>query len=243
MFSDIHTHILPEVDDGCKNLTESLELIKSEIENGVKKIVLTPHFNCEEDSHLSKKEFLTRIKELKSYIKKNNTEIDIFPGMELKASFKILDFLKNKDFLLTFLDNKKYILIEIPFTHLPYNFHELLFKIKLFSLIPILAHPERNSVIRKDFAYLRKIRDEGSLVQINNSSLVNKRDSKSYRTALKMLKLDMVDIIASDCHHMKGRFSNFIRAFNILKKIVGKEKANKIAVENPNKILLNEDIW
>lgn len=243
MFTDIHTHILPEVDDGCKNLGESLELIKSELENDVKKIILTPHFNCDGNNLLIKKVFLTKIKELKSYIKKNNVDIDIFPGMELKASFKILDFLKDKDFLLTFLGKKKYILIEIPFTHLPYNFPEMLFKIKLFGLIPILAHPERNDIIRKDLAYLRKIKDEGSLIQINNSSLVNRRDSKSYRTAIKMLKLGIVDFIASDCHHMEGRFSNFTRAYNVLKKVVGKEEARKIAIENPNKILLSEDIW
>jgi len=242
MFADIHTHILPEVDDGCKNLAESLELIKSELENGVKKIVLTPHFNCESDSFLSKNVFLDKIIELKAYIKKNNIEMELFPGMEVKASFKILDFLKNKDFLLTLSGKKKYILIELPFTHIPYDFLELLFKIKLFGLIPILAHPERNDVIKKDLAYLKKISDEGTLIQINNSSLIKGHGSKSYRAAVKMLKMGLVDIIASDCHHMEGRFSNFKKAYNILGKVVGRDKADKIAIENPESILQNKDI-
>ncbi|MDD3818405.1 MAG: hypothetical protein PHG41_00980 [Actinomycetota bacterium] len=242
MFTDIHTHILPGVDDGCKNLSESLELIKSELENDVKKIVLTPHFNCDGDNFLNRETFLAKIKELKSCVKKNNIEIDIFPGMEIKASFKILDFLNNKDYLLTLSGKKKYILIELPFTHLPYDLIELLFKIKLYGLIPILAHPERNEVIRKELNFLRKIKDEGSLIQVNNSSLIKRSHPESYKCAVKMLKVGIVDVIASDCHYMEGRFSNFEIAYNTLKKIAGRDEANRIAIVNPDKILKNEDI-
>jgi protein-tyrosine phosphatase len=242
MFTDIHTHILPGVDDGCKNLSESLELIKSELENDVKKIVLTPHFNCDGDNFLNRETFLAKIKELKSCVKKNNIEIDIFPGMEIKASFKILDFLNNKDYLLTLSGKKKYILIELPFTHLPYDLIELLFKIKLYGLIPILAHPERNDVIRKELNFLRKIRDDGLLIQVNNSSLIKRSHPESYKCAVKMLKMGIVDVVASDCHYMEGRFSNFKIAYDVLKKVAGRDGANKIAIENPDKILQNEDI-
>ena len=101
------------------------------------------------------------------------------------------------------------IKIEAPFTHLPTNFSEMLFKVKLLGLIPIFSHPERNDEIRSNLGYLKKLRDEGLLVQVNNSSLTNKKNKSSYRTAARMLKLDIVDLIASDCHYMKGRFSNF----------------------------------
>jgi len=242
MFVDIHTHILPGVDDGCKNLQESLELIKSELENDVKKIVLTPHFNCDGDNFLNKETLLAKIKELKSCVKKNNIEIEIFPGMEIKASFKVLDFLNNKDYLLTLSGKKKYILIELPFTHIPYDLIELLFKIKLYGLIPILAHPERNEVMRREPDFLKKIRYEGSLIQINNSSLIKKSNPESYKCAVKMLKMGIVDIIASDCHYMEGRFSNFKMAYDTLRKITGRDEANRIAIVNPDKILKNEDI-
>ena len=242
MFTDIHTHILPGVDDGCKDLSEALKLIKSELENNVKKIVLTPHFNCDGDNLLNKETFLAKIKELRSCVKENNIEIEIFPGMEIKASFEILDFLDNRDYLLTLSDRKKYILIELPFTHLPYNLIELLYKIKLYGLIPILAHPERNEVLRKELNLLKKIRYEGSLIQINNSSLIKRSHPESFDCAVKMLKMGVVDIIASDCHYMEGRFSNFEMAYSTLKKIIGRVEADRIAIENPDKILKNEDI-
>jgi len=241
MFTDIHSHILPEVDDGCSTLEESHELIDSAIENNVKDIMLTPHFNCE-NNPIKKVDFLNRIKSLETSVKKRELDIRFYPGMEVRASHRIVEFTRDKDYITTLADKNKYMLLEFPFSHQPYKLSEILFEIKLLKIIPILSHPERYDYLANKIDYLEKLHDEGLLMQVNNSSLVNGRMAPVFRRAVNMLKLGIIDFIGSDSHYMPGRFSNFVLAYDKLINILGKKEADRTAIENPNKVLANEDI-
>ncbi len=241
MFIDIHSHILPKVDDGCSTVKEAHALIDSAIKNNVKDIMLTPHFNCE-NNPIKKADFLKRIKSLQASVKKKKLDIKFYPGMEVKASHRITEFIKNKDYITTLAGKNKYMLLELPFSHQPYKLSEILFEIKLMKIIPILSHPERYDYLANKIKYLEKLHDEGLLMQVNNSSLVNSRMAPVFRRAVNMLKLGIIDFIGSDCHYMKGRFSNFTLAYDRLLKISGKKEADRIAIENPGKVLANEDI-
>ena len=241
MFTDIHSHIIPKVDDGCSNMQEALTLIDSSINNNVKNIILTPHFNSEKNP-IKKQEFLKKIKKLNYLVKKKELEVNFYPGMEVRISPRITEFIKNKDYIVTLTNKNKYMLVELPFSHEPYKLSKIIFEIKLMKIIPILSHPERYDYLADKIKYLEKLHDEGLIMQVNNSSLVKSWMDPTLRRAIKMLKLGIVDLIGSDCHYMKSRFSNFMLAYNKLIKIVGKEEADRIAINNPNKILLNEDI-
>jgi protein-tyrosine phosphatase len=241
MFTDIHSHILPGVDDGCKDLAEARKLLKSCIDNKVENIICTPHFNCENDP-LKKPELMDSVRGLKEQVMKEGMDINIFPGMEVRASRRIMEFAEDKDYLVTMNGKKKYLLLELPFSHEPYKLPDLLFQIKLLKIIPILSHPERYDYLSGRTKYLEKLHDEGLLMQVNNSSLVKGWTSPVYRRAVSMLKAGIIDFIASDCHYMKGRFSNFIPAYEKLTKILGRKQADLIALENPGRLLLGQDI-
>ena len=241
MFTDIHSHILPEVDDGCNTLEEAHALIDSAIKNNVKNIILTPHFNSE-NNPIKKADLLERIRSLRISVKEKKLDIKIYPGMEVRISPRIAEFVRNKDYMVTLAGKNKYMLLELPFSHEPYKLSEILFEIKLMKIIPILSHPERYDYFADKIKYLEKLHDEGLLMQVNNSSLIKGRTAPVFRRAVNMLKLGIIDFIGSDCHYMKGRFSNFIPAYDRLVKILGKQEADLIAIENPNKILANEDI-
>lgn len=241
MFTDIHSHILPEVDDGCSTLEEAHALIDSAIKNNVKNIILTPHFNCE-NNPMEKTDFLKRIKSLNTSVKKKKLDIRFYPGMEVKASHRITEFATDKDYITTLAGKNKYMLLELPFSHQPYKLSEILFEIRLLKIIPILSHPERYDYLADKIKYLEKLHDEGLLMQVNNSSLVNGRMTPVFRRAVNMLKLGIIDFIGSDSHYMPGRFSNFALAYDKLIKILGKKEADLIAIENPNKVLAGEDI-
>lgn len=244
MFTDIHAHILPGVDDGCESLDQSLELIDSALKNNVSNIILTPHFTSGDNSEtqLTRDALLKRIGILRQYLKNNLSragEIKLFPGMEIRISPGLIGLLKKKDLLLTLLDGNKNILVDVPFLEIqPYLF-DILFKLKLSGLTPIFAHPERYEFIMENMDIIRKIKDIGSLIQIDNSSLVSKNDKRTYIAALRLLKSGLVDLIASDSHFARGRSSNFINAYEVLIKTLGKKEAAKIAIENPDKILSN----
>jgi protein-tyrosine phosphatase len=241
MFTDIHSHIIPKVDDGCSNMQEALILINSSINNNVKNIILTPHFNPEKNP-IKKQDFMKKIKKLNDLVKNKELEVKFYPGMEVRISPKITEFIKNKDYIVTLANKNKYMLIELPFSHEPYELSKILFEIKLMKIIPILSHPERYDYLFDKIKYLTKLHNEGLLMQVDNSSLVNSQTAPTFRRALKMLKLSIVDLIGSDCHYIKTRFSNFLPAYNKLIRIMGKEEADRIAINNPNKVLLNENI-
>jgi protein-tyrosine phosphatase len=241
MFTDIHSHILPGVDDGCRNPEEAKRLLRSCMDNRVENIICTPHFNCE-GNPIKKPELMDCVKSLKGQVKKEGMNINIYPGMEVRASRRIMEYVDNKDYLVTMNGKKSYLLLELPFSHEPYNLPDLLFQIKLQKITPILSHPERYDYISNKIGYLTKLHDEGLLMQINNSSLLKGWTSPVYRRAASMLKSGIIDFIASDCHHMKGRFSNFIPAYEKLIKILGKSQADLIALVNPKRVLDGEDI-
>ncbi len=241
MFTDIHSHILPRIDDGCSNLAESLALLESAINNDVGSLILTPHFHCE-NNPIKKAELDKMIKQLKDSAEKKKLDIDIYPGMEVRLSRRIPEFVNNREYITTLADNNKYMLVELPFSHEPYRLSEILFQIKLLKIIPILSHPERYQYFSGRLKYLQKLHDEGLLMQINNSSLLKGRTSPVYRRSVSMLKAGIIDFIGSDSHHMKGRFSNFRPAYEKLTRILNKETADILAVENPARVIKNEDI-
>ena len=191
-FTDIHSHIIPGIDDGCRNLDESYGLIESSLNNNVKNIILTPHFIWN-DNHIKRVELKEKIKAVKEIIKMKRADIKVYPGMEVRASFEVPEIIKSKDYLTTLLDKKKYILLELPFSQVPYKLSEILFKIKLLGIVPILAHPERYEYFRNKLKYLEELHDEGTLMQANNSSLVKNWKSPTYRRAVKMLKSGIIE--------------------------------------------------
>jgi len=241
MFTDIHSHILPQVDDGCSSLEESIALLESAIDNDVKSIIITPHFNCE-NSPIKKNELLKKINELKGKVREKKLDIDIYPGTEVRLSRRIPEFANDKKYITTLAGSSKYMLIELPFSHEPYKLSEILFEIKLLKIIPVLSHPERYGYLSGKLRYLQKLHDEGMLMQVNNSSLLKGWTSPVYRRAVSMLRAGIIDFIGSDCHHMKGRFSNFRPAYKKLIKILDKESADTIAIKNPARVLENQDI-
>jgi protein-tyrosine phosphatase len=241
MFTDIHSHILPDIDDGCSSIQQALELLDSAARNSVENIIITPHFNCESNP-LKKNDFLNRIKDLDGAAEKEGLSIKTYPGAEVRISHRIVEFIEDSGYIVTLAGKNKYMLFELPLSHEPYRLDDILFEIKLRKIIPILAHPERYDYLEGKIRYLKKIHDEGLLMQVNNSSLIKGWTYPAYRRAVKMLKSGIVDFIGSDCHYMKGRFSNFIDAYKKLVSIMGRKEADVIAETNPNKILSDDDI-
>jgi protein-tyrosine phosphatase len=239
MFTDIHTHILPGIDDGCRDLSQSLSLIESAIENNVSNIILTPHFlSGDLKQSPDKKTIESGIKELQQYLDKyleKPDRIRLFAGSEVRLS-PFLPSLLNRDDLLIKI-NTSHMLIDIPFLGLPPYLFDMLFRLRASGITPIFAHPERYRFLSGKTDIVEKIKDAGCLIQVDNSSLVNKNDSDTYFFAARLLKKGLVDLIASDCHYTPGRYSNFMPAYRTLSRLLGKKEAERIAVENPNNII------
>lgn len=204
---DIHTHILPNVDDGSADINTSIRLLELELENGVNKVICTPHQN-----YLNKNKDLLvqKFNEFKNNI---NLDIELYLGSEIYYYKEFLKDLENNK-LLT-LNNSKYVLIEFSTTQNT-DIPEIVYSIKLKGYIPIIAHIERYSYLNKE-DYL-KIKNEGALIQINASSF---NYSNTKKIIKYLLKNNLVDFVASDCHDLNKRSVDFSQ---IKKYILKKHK-------------------
>ncbi len=193
--TDIHTHIISNVDDGSKSLDVSLKLITQEIENGVTNIICTPHLNS---SNLSNIEVIKQsFDDLKSRVDLVNlylgSEILYYDGLKK-------DLINGK--LLT-LNNSKYVLIEFS-TKFEMPISDIVYDLSIIGYKPIVAHIERYTYLKESDLF--SIKKNGGLIQINAKNF----ERKTYKKKIKfLLKNDLVDFIASDCHDDVERSVDF----------------------------------
>jgi protein-tyrosine phosphatase len=228
---DFHTHILNGIDDGCETLDQSIKMVKTLKNQGIDKIILTPHFypqNILDDGFLAyrKKTFMQLEKAVK------DLNVKLIPACEVYISKLGLTANFNK----FVIKGTSYILIELPFrTAFSKNLFNIVSGIgDYFGLYPVIAHPERYPAVLNKPAIISKLINMGCLIQLNASSLFNKQ---TRRLAYKMLEANQVHCIGSDCH--AKRPSMYDKAKDEIEKYFGKEYFNKLQ-ENMNNIIENK---
>ncbi len=213
----MHCHILPGIDDGAKTEEDSMDLLRAEKEQGIDKIVFTPHFNPE---RISLDKFLTRREN--SYERLKNTkgfsELDIETklGAEVFFSMKILEM----DISKLCFENTNYILIELPTTHRPYGVTHTVKALIERGYTPILAHVERYGYFTQDPTQLYDIVMLGCVAQINAAAVTNGQSIKGV-SALKYISWELAHIICSDAHSMDTRRPNTKAAYECVNKKLG----------------------
>jgi protein-tyrosine phosphatase len=234
---DIHAHILPGVDDGPVSWGESLAMIRQGIEDGIRGVVCTSHVLDRLDEGVEK-EFIQKFEELKRKIKKEGMKISLWLGAEIHCHVQF----ELRSPVATFNGHGKYALIELPLGQIPQDAGDLFFKLSVEGVTPILAHPERNTVIlqrpRVAYEYVRR----GVLLQINAGSVTGNFGKRVKRVALAMLDHQMVHFVASDCHSPGSRPMVLSKAYKVITHRWGKEIAEKLFRENPYKAVIGEEI-
>jgi protein-tyrosine phosphatase len=234
-FIDIHSHILPGLDDGPETLDESIEMARVAFKSGITKIIATPHHN---DYHQpSKEEIFNVLDTVNCELKKKNIEVAIYSGNELRIAPELPEKLSNQDALP--LANSRYVLVEFPFNNIPLYAADVLGTLLGDGWKPILAHCERIYDVQQKPGLLSNYVNMGCLIQINSNSLTGALGRTSQKTALELLRLGYADIMASDAHSAYNRVPDFSEALKIVSKTVGKEKAEAMVSETPAIIFEN----
>jgi len=193
-FVDIHSHILPGIDDGAKNINESIKLISEMKGFGFSKIIGTPHTykNLYNNTNESITNSFNLIKS------KHPQDLNISFASEYFIDENLIKQAENKS-LLTLKSN--YVLIETGFKFMPLNIFEVIFQLQLNGYRAVLAHPERYHFFSmKDFLKLKK---NGVLFQINMFSLIGYYGQETLNLANKLLKNNLIDYIGSDVHNLQ----------------------------------------
>ncbi|MBU1667753.1 capsular biosynthesis protein [bacterium] len=207
---DLHSHLIPGIDDGAKDMERSIELILSLKEMGYKKLITTPHVS---DMFLNSSETILKgYQALKAELTHRKIEIDIEVAAEYYADEHFEALLSKKD-ILTF-GKEKYLLFELSYFTPHHDLESLVYDIKLAGYTPVLAHPERYVYLHDTIDEYINLKSMGVLFQINLNAIENYYSSEVTQTVKKLIAYGLVDFIGSDTHHrrhtkfLKESFSN-----------------------------------
>lgn len=233
---DIHTHILPGVDDGARTMEDALRLIRQAAEGGTREIILTPHCAPSYDFFNYNDERLgERFDRLCYAVYQEKIPVTLYSGMEVLYESRE-EFLYHLDDYAP-LCGGRYLLMEYYFDVSRERFLEGIRTVKQCGYYPVIAHPERYDCVKKDLELALEGRRLGAFLQINKSSLSGAHGEKAGQCAEKLLDLDAVEFLASDAHSVETRGSNLGRVYHYIRKEYGEERARRLFVENPGKII------
>ncbi len=196
---DIHSHLLPGLDDGVSSFEESLEIIQKFEEAGYRKIVTTPHIMS--DFYKNTPDIINqKLEELKSFID-SHTSMIVEAAAEYYLDETFMDLLSEGNDHIFKIDGK-YVLFETAFMSEPLYLREVIFKIQSIGLKPVLAHPERYHYFIKDWDLVCDIFERGTLFQLNINSIQGYYSKAVQKLAMKLIRNKMINFVGSDCHNL-----------------------------------------
>ena len=213
---DIHSHLLPQIDDGVQSLKESIELIKKFKLLGYTKLITTPHVIS--DYYPNNQEIITtKLHAVRNALKKEKIDISIEAGAEYYVDMSFLALIEDQE-PITFM--KHYVLFETSYMDKPIILKHVISTLVYKGYIPVMAHPERYKYLHNNVELYKELKAQGVLFQLNAKSLFNK-SKPEYKIALQLIKLGLVDFIGSDAHRMRDltKLEAFLRSKNCQKMI------------------------
>jgi protein-tyrosine phosphatase len=200
LLADIHSHLIPGIDDGSQNFEDSLALIKKFSDLGYTKLITTPHVMSDTYKNTSAG-IIEGLNKLNIFLKENDIDITVEAAAEYYVDESLMRMLNKGEPLLTF--GKKYLLFETNFLSEPFNLKEFIFLATSTGYKPVLAHPERYMYLQSAMDKAEDLINRGVLFQINISSLTGYYSKVVQTAANKLIDKGWVHFLGSDCHHMK----------------------------------------
>lgn len=236
---DIHSHILPNVDDGPKSKEETFKILKEAYNAGITEIILTSHY-IEDKYFLTKRRREVLVNNLQKELNEKYIPIRLYVGAEAYISIDLPK--KILDGIVPTLANSRYILFELPMNSKVIYLEQTIERLLGMNLIPVLAHPERYSYVQEDIWSLYDLLDKGMLLQCNYASISGIYGKQAKKTLKKLLKANMVHFLASDVHRSDSIYTKTDKMLKKVERIIGKRKMDILTQVNPNKIIRNESI-
>jgi protein-tyrosine phosphatase len=237
---DIHSHILPGIDDGASTAEESVQMLEMYIEDGIDTIVATPHVYHEISRIENLAQITAKVTELQDLAKKNNLNITILQGAEIFFDSDLKKKLYAQKEFLT-LNNSDYFLLEFPLNFIFPGVKDFLFDILVEGLVPIICHPERNQILQANPQILFEYVQMGALSQLNAGSFRGDFGSDVHAAALNFLKSNLVHVIATDTHNYLSRPPQLSFIYKYLSEFP-KEQIDKYVYDIPKAIISNQAI-
>lgn len=237
MFVDLHSHILPGVDDGAQSVEDAVYMARSAVSEGISYMLCTPHYN--NGHYLNKKnDIITDVAHLQAVLNQLQIPLTLFEGQEVRISDDLSRRMVLDEILFADLADK-YLLIEFPFSKIPDYSQAVLADLCSKGYRPIIVHPERNHVFLEDPKKLEPYIQMGCLTQVTNGSYIGQFGKKVEKASKFMIKHNYAHMLASDAHNVSTRGFYTKEAYELLEEEFGLEKRQ--AFEQITKDIVNGD--
>ena len=232
---DLHSHILPELDDGSQSLQESLAMARIAVSSGVTAMAATPH--CADGGS---REAFEAWKMMRRALKENGIPLKLFPGMEIFGTEDTLQLLREGK--LFTLNGSRYPLIEFSFHSDGEQETRILHSLCKAGLRPIVAHPERYSYVQYDPELINRWYRMGCLMQVNRGSLLGRFGPRVQMIAEEIVSRNFAAVVASDAHSPQVRTPLMTDVRNLLIREYSPAYARMLLLQNPMRILKDDPI-
>ena len=236
---DIHCHILPGIDDGAKTIDASIEMAEIAVQNGVKKIIATPHY-IEGVGYTDKEHNQLVLDGLKRELTIRGIELEIFLGNEVYVSTDIVKLLEAGE--ISTLNNSRYILMELSMLDMPIYLENIIYNLKIKGINTILAHPERYAKVIEDPNIVYQLVNKGVYMQLNLPSLLGFYGEKVKTTAEILLRHNMIHFVGTDIHSPSRRSYQANLTKDTLSMYVDEATIDVLLNKNPQAILDNKEV-
>ena len=232
---DLHSHILPELDDGSQSLEESLAMARMAVQSGVTVMVATPH--CMDDRA---QQVYAAWRLLREALRDTEIPLKLYLGMEIFGTADTVRLLRAGR--LFPLNGSQYPLIEFSFRSTGEEETEILHQVLQAGYRPLVAHPERYSYVRENPALVNLWTKMGCLLQVNRGSLLGRFGPGAQRMAAELVERGFVTAVATDAHSLRVRTPWMKDIQTLLSQEYSPQLARKLLLQNPQHILRNEPL-
>lgn len=249
-YVDIHCHCLPGLDDGPRKMYDSLDLCRGLVDDGVSVAIATPHQLGQFDGCNEPGKVRQAVTQLNKELENKNIPLTIIPGGDVRIDERISELIET-DKIQTLADGRKYILLELP-TRIFIDIEPLLIELAGMGVCAILSHPERHSVLCRQYGILPKWLGRSAYLQITAGSLTGDFGSNAQKAAWKILSMGWVSFVATDAHNMTSRKPRMNTAYREICMKLSPEIARMVCIENPIRLIegreiisdsLNQNTW
>lgn len=217
---DLHCHILPGIDDGAKDLSDSIRMAQKAVEQGIHTIVATPH-HLNNHYENPKQQIIARVEELNHALIQEKIDLKILPGQETRIYGEIVEGFVGGEILP--VNHSQYVLVEFSSSHVPRYTEKLFYDMQINGLIPVIVHPERNQEIIERPELLYQFVKKGALTQITAASVCGDFGKKIKSYSLQLIEANLTHFIASDAHNTTNRTFKLREAFGVIQEKYGND--------------------
>ncbi len=240
MMIDMHSHILPGLDDGAADWEQAVAMARVAVDDGITAMVCTPHWVLGKYEN-GKEAILRRLGEFETRLAAADIPLKVHPGAELRIDTSIAERLRSGE-LLTVNNGSGYVLLELPEDTLPDSLPDFFWNLQINNYRPILSHVERNLIIREHPQRLFRWVENGILAQVTAASLLEGFSEEIREFALSLVEHRLVHMLVTDTHSLRMRTPQLSGARKVIETLMGEEAAERMVCGTPGHILAGEPV-